>query len=279
MSPVSSELGAALDSLRAHTLVGDSREYARRWARRSRLRRLVLPALAACAVLALLALLPVPQRQLPAPVELVTGVGEMRSVTLAEGSRIMLDAASHLRVRLSTDGRDIELLEGQAQFDVTHDSRRPFRVKSGSCEIVAVGTRFNVARLSSRTTVTLLEGRVKVRALSPGSVQLATLAPGQQLQVSSAGQLLASKPVEVENVTAWQQGRVVLDDLSLADALAVLNRYSRTQIVLEGALLQDRRVSGVFRAGDVETEALVLRRYFGLKESSRDKLHIVLEQN
>jgi transmembrane sensor len=124
--------------------------------------------------------------------------------------------------------------------------------------------------------VTLLEGRVRV--LAPGASPLAMIMPGQQVQIASSGELLGAKPVELESVTAWQYGRIVLDDLPLSDALAVLNRYSRTQIVIHGALLHDRRISGVFRAGDVDTIALVLKRYFGLKEDSRSPEMIVLEQ-
>jgi transmembrane sensor len=275
MSP---ELAAALEALRSRPVVSESREQARLWTRRRRLRRLWLPVLGAATVLVLLGLGLSYLPRTPAATELVTAIGETRSVTLEEGSRIVLDARSRIRVRLGVHAREIELLDGQAQFEVAHDRERPFRVRTGQCEIVAVGTRFTVARLPASTTVTLIEGQVQVRTLAAGASRLPVLAPGQQLQIASDGQLLDEKPVELESVTAWQRGSIVLDDLPLTDALAVLNRYSATQIVIHGALLQDRRISGVFRAGDVDTEALVLKRYFGLKESSRSVSLIVLEQ-
>jgi ferric-dicitrate binding protein FerR (iron transport regulator) len=62
-------------------------------------------------------------------------------------------------------------------------------------------------------------------------------------------------------------------------ALAVMNRYSVTHIVVRGTSLQSRRVSGVFRVGDVETEAVVLERFFGLREAARSQREIVLERN
>jgi transmembrane sensor len=133
-----------------------------------------------------------------------------------------------------------------------------------------------VARLPERTTVTLLEGRVDVRSLDGGAVE--TLAPGQQLRIAGNGELLSKKPVEPEAATAWQRGRIVLDDLPLADALVMLNRYSPTQIVIRGTVLTTPRISGVFRIGDVQTEALVLERYFGLREGSRSAQEIILEQ-
>jgi transmembrane sensor len=80
-------------------------------------------------------------------------------------------------------------------------------------------------------------------------------------------------------VTAWQRGTIVLDDVPLPEALAAMNRYSQTQIVIPGPALQSRRVSGVFRVGDVETEALALQRYFGLRETTHSDREILLERN
>jgi transmembrane sensor len=85
--------------------------------------------------------------------------------------------------------------------------------------------------------------------------------------------------VKIENVTAWQRGTIVLDDVPLPEALAAMNRYSATQIVIAAPALQSRRVSGVFRVGDVETEALALQRFFGLRETAHSDREIVLERN
>jgi ferric-dicitrate binding protein FerR (iron transport regulator) len=67
--------------------------------------------------------------------------------------------------------------------------------------------------------------------------------------------------------------------MPLADALAAMNRYSNVQIVIPAESLQSRRVSGVFRVGDVETEVIVMQRYFGLKQTSRTDRFIVLDRN
>jgi transmembrane sensor len=84
--------------------------------------------------------------------------------------------------------------------------------------------------------------------------------------------------VKIENVTAWQRGTIVLDDMGLPEALDALNRYSSTRIVILGESLQRQRVSGVFRIGDVETEVSALQRYFDLEEASRSGSEIVLER-
>ncbi|MEA3177119.1 MAG: transrane sensor [Gammaproteobacteria bacterium] len=280
MKQTSDELSAALEALRGRPIVSESRQYAHEWrARGTSTRRFVLgAAVAVCVVACFVFGIP---RMAPKTV-FATGVGETRPLVLDDGSRILLDTQSRLRVVFTAGARDIELLEGQAHFEVAKDTQRPFRVRTGSAEVVAVGTRFDVATLPARTTVTLIEGRVNVRTLPSAAhaePQVAAMVPGQQLGITSDGQLLDQQVVKIENVTAWQRGTIVLDDVPLPDALAAMNRYSATQIVIPAPWLQSRRVSGVFRVGDVETEALALQRYFGLRETSHSEREIVLGRN
>jgi transmembrane sensor len=91
-----------------------------------------------------------------------TDIGERRSITLADGSTVDLNARSKLRVEFSKNERRVELLDGQALFQVAKDKNRPFIVASGEATVRAVGTQFDVYRKDSGTTVTVLEGRVAV---------------------------------------------------------------------------------------------------------------------
>src|SRR5271155_194288 len=93
-----------------------------------------------------------------------TDVGERRSLTLPDGSTVDLNARSSIRIEFSTTERHVELLDGQALFQVAKDKQRPFTVGSGDATVRAVGTQFDVYRKSSGTTVTVLEGRVAVYA-------------------------------------------------------------------------------------------------------------------
>lgn len=97
-----------------------------------------------------------------------TDVGERRSITLADGSTVDLNARSRLRIDFSKNERRVELLAGQALFQVAKDSTRPFIVASGTATVRAVGTQFDVYRKDSGTTVTVLEGRVAVYSTTPG---------------------------------------------------------------------------------------------------------------
>ncbi len=287
MKQTNDELSAALEALRNRPIVTESRDYAHEWAsgraRAAAARKIVSGAIAAVCVAAYIALGFPGMASKPAAKNLfATGVGETRPLTLDDGSRILLDTQSRLRVSFTASARDIELLEGQAHFEVATDTQRPFRVRTRSAEVVAVGTQFDVAIIPARTTVTLIEGRVNVRTLpseAHSEPRIAAMVAGEQLGITSDGQLLDQPVVKIENVTAWQRGTIVLDDVPLPEALAAMNRYSVTQIVIPGLALQSRRVSGMFRVGDVETEALALQRYFGLRETAHSDREIILERN
>jgi transmembrane sensor len=111
-----------------------------------------------------------------------TDVGERRSLTLSDGSTVDLNARSKLRIEFSKAERRVELIEGQALFQVAKNKDRPFIVKSGEATVRAVGTQFDVDRKATGTTVTVLEGRVVVYSHAAGA-----LAPQASASTESPG--------------------------------------------------------------------------------------------
>jgi len=95
----------------------------------------------------------------------VTETGEQRFMKLSDGSTVELNSQSRVRIRFSGHDRNVDLIAGQALFHVSKDATRPFIVHSGSIQVRAVGTEFDVYRTDSGTVVTVVEGRVAV--LSP----------------------------------------------------------------------------------------------------------------
>lgn len=96
-----------------------------------------------------------------------TGMGEQRSLALADGSTIELNVRTKIRVRLTADRRTVDLLEGQALFHVAKDKTRPFIVQSDDTKVRAIGTEFDVYRRRTGITVTVIEGRVAVLPAPP----------------------------------------------------------------------------------------------------------------
>jgi len=192
-----------------------------------------------------------------------TATGEQRLIRLADGSRLRLDADSRARVRLSAERRDVELLEGRAFFDVAHDAARPFVVKAGATSVRALGTRFEVGRTGPAVEVTLVEGKVQVE--DAGAKAAVILAPGDQAVVERPAAAPRLAKVDAAAETSWTTGRLVFRDQPLAAAVAEVNRYAPTRIVLADPELSALRVSGVFDAGDADAFVGAVSALYGLE--------------
>jgi transmembrane sensor len=208
-----------------------------------------------------------------------TGVGEQRIVPLADGSVITLNTSSHVEVRLSKGRRRIEVLQGQAHFEVAKDPHRPFVVRVGRGEVVALGTEFDVYERAQDVVVTLIEGRVAVKAdAAAGRGGSLELVAGERVSFGPEDPTPVRTSADLRQALAWRARKLDFADTPLAEAVAEANRYSRQKIELRAPALRDARISGVFDAGRNEAVADGMRAYFGLQvERSTDDL-IVLTQ-
>lgn len=196
----------------------------------------------------------------PAPYS--TGLGEQRLVSLEDGSRLRLDTSTQVRVKFTPGGREVELVRGQAFFDVAHDAARPFVVVAGDQSIRALGTRFDVRRDEGDVRVTLVQGAVEVSRQSDG--QTWRLTPGQGLALR--GQAVEPpRTVDVTAATSWTSGRLVFRSTPLGVAVAEVNRYSAEKIALDAAQLQAVPVSGVFDVGDTRAFVSAVSDLFNLR--------------
>jgi transmembrane sensor len=151
-----------------------------------------------------------------------TDIGEQRSITLADGSNIELNARTKLRIEFTEHARNIELIQGQALFHVAKDKTRPFVVTSNGTRVRAVGTQFDVYRKKTGTTVTVVEGRVAVfpgefRQTEPGlgaeePSQRSTAARGEVLRESrgEAPRPEGSAPAKPESGIHANTGELLL---------------------------------------------------------------------
>jgi transmembrane sensor len=214
-----------------------------------------------------------------------TGIGEQRLVVLDDGTRLTLNTDSRAKVELAADRRTVTVQRGEALFDVAKDAARPFAVRVAGSEVLAVGTMFAVRLTEGGANpgaldVTLIEGQVTVRS-APGAHGLAPDKPvqmraGERVRLTGARASSAAAAVRVdrpnlEQVVAWKRSEAVFDGTLLADAVAEMNRYSRTPIVLlDQSLLANLRVSGIYRTGDVAGFASAVAALHGLQARERD---------
>lgn len=194
-----------------------------------------------------------------------TGVGEQRLLVLEDGSRVRLNTDSKIRVRFRRAERDVDLVRGEAFFEVAHNPARPFVVKADGANVRALGTRFDVRRDDGRVRVTLVEGQVRVTR--QGSPAARILAPDQQVTSDERG-LTAPAPADVASQTGWTTGRLVFHGERLDAAVAEINRYSVHKVALDGPpSLRAQRVSGVFDAGDTQAFVAAAQSLFNLRST------------
>ncbi|MGA0607564.1 FecR family protein [Phenylobacterium sp. VNQ135] len=174
-----------------------------------------------------------------------TDVGERATVTLADGSQATLNTASALAVEYTPTRRGLRLISGEAWFDVAKNPSRPFVVTAGAHTVTATGTSFDVRLGTDRLAVAVSEGRVVVAAAD--ETPLTAVTAGQQAQVGGGRVTLSSGgPLAGD----WRGGRLQFEAVTLAQAVAEMNRYRRTPIVLDDPGVGALRVSGVFEAGE-----------------------------
>ncbi|MGL6162508.1 FecR family protein, partial [Microbulbifer sp.] len=172
-----------------------------------------------------------------------TDVGEQRTLPLPDGSVVLLNTDSAIRIHYTADRRSIELVRGQVNFKVVKDPARPFTVIASGGEVRALGTVFDVYESDNSVTVTLIEGKVAVAATTqssaepPAAKDRILLSAGEQLSYSAGVVSVERRNADLPRATAWHERKLDFADTPLSDAIAEANRYSRDQVVLDAPRL------------------------------------------
>lgn len=191
----------------------------------------------------------------------VASKGERHDVTLADGSRVLLDADSAFSVEITPQQRRINLLRGAAFFDV-EPSQTPFVVATAAGEVRVLGTQFDVRLIDDAALVTLAKGSVAVTA--GGTATPTVLKPGQQARFSVAG---ANAPVSVNvaDEMAWREGRFIFYRARLADVVREVERYRPGRILIPASALANEKVTGSFLLADSDAALASLQASVGFQ--------------
>lgn len=199
-----------------------------------------------------------------------TGFGQSQTFTLADGSRVTLNANSTLRVpRFGFGDRSREVtLTGEAEFDVLHTpTHQLFVVKTPrALDVVVLGTEFTVLARERATRVVLNRGKVQVR-FQPDqrAARRVTMQPGELLTLETNGQLALRRIEQPKRYAAWKDHRFVFDQTPLREVLGLVTDNFGVRVVVPDADLAQLTITGSFAALtadellDSVTEALGLR--------------------
>jgi transmembrane sensor len=179
---------------------------------------------------------------------LTTGKGEFRIVPLQDKSIATINSGTRIEVEFTAKRRMINLRKGEAWFEVAKDKSKPFIVVAGDAHIRAVGTAFSVRRFADGTEVLVTEGTVEVWSRGQ-TAQRRQLTAGERAFLAQEASVISvtRQPFEINRKLAWREGKLILTNQTLNDAVADFNRYSPRTIVIADAALREKRLFGQYK--------------------------------
>jgi transmembrane sensor len=206
-----------------------------------------------------------------------TGVGETESVSLPDGSRVILAPRSRLTVAANYNQSDREVaLDGEGWFEAKHDEERPFRVHAGEAVVRDIGTTFTVRHLGSdEIVVAVTAGSVVLHASSKQERDGVVLKAGD-LGVLDRGGLTTRHAASVKEAdTAFVAGRLVFEEANLDKVAAELARWYGVQLRIEDASIASHHVTASFNGEPVQEVLNVLGLALGARiELNGDTAHV-----
>ncbi len=194
-----------------------------------------------------------------------TGNGERATVTLPDGSIVLLNVASRLEVPSDfAHGNRIISLSGEAFFTAKHSEGSPFTVLTSLSSTRVLGTGFTVRQYptDSLAIVSVREGKVSV-----GST---ILTAGYEAELYRSGVQLSQ--LTKANRFAFAEGVLFIESRSLTDAIPDLNRWFNVDIRLADSSLESRRVTGSFEIGSITDLMWILETTYGVRATRNGRV-------
>lgn len=190
-----------------------------------------------------------------------TGVGQQRTLILADGSTVTLNSASAVSVAYSEHERKVILRGGEALFEPLADARRPFVVVAEDQRLQSAASAFSVRRDGSRLTVVVRDGQVQFTGDHPPLL----LQADQRVDYQAGQPLYAQQKVDATSQTAWQRGKLIFNGRPLDEVIAELERYQHGRILVSDSQLAALAISGVFDLRDPQGSLHALEQRYPLK--------------
>ena len=205
---------------------------------------------------------------------IATPRGGQWSVILPDGTKVMLDATSSIKYPVKFVGKERNVdITGQAYFEVAHNPKMPFRVRTKGQIIEVLGTHFNVNVYDDEplSSVTLLKGGVKISR----GMRTAILKPGQQAVITNGASSIIVKKVDAENFVAWKTGRFFFNKADIKTVMRQLSRWYDVNVSYRGTMPQ-QQFNGDIQRNLQATQILdILSNYYNIPFKIEGKKIIV----
>ena len=189
--------------------------------------------------------------------ETAVPAGAKVKLTLSDGSTVILNGSSRIRYPESFNRkiREVNLLEGEAYFDIKHDESKPFVVKAMGTQINVLGTAFNVRayKFLKDVQVTVTRGKVSVTGMANVKYEKAdviTLLPNEQVTIGEVNGKTIKKHINADDFTGWVQGKYRFDNETLGNVASMLESYYKVRVTFTDDEFKDIRFSSEFESTD-----------------------------
>jgi transmembrane sensor len=224
-----------------------------------------------------------------------TAVGQQSTVTLPDGSVLLLNTNSLIKVVYSDKQRLLILERGEMNIEVAHDAERPLSVMAGQKIVQAVGTAFNVQIINDgEVELIVTEGKVLVAErgdirgdvaakadsdpIKPLPERSTVVSKGERVVLSASEEVIAKvSDSDISAQLSWRQGNLVFRGETLAEAVVELSRYTPVKFELADPRLRDIRIGGRFKAGDVDGLLATLKENFNIDYERPDAERVLLK--
>ena len=245
-----------------------------------------------------------------------TTIGQQQTTTLADGSVIMLNTNSQIKVDYGEAYRDIRLLQGEAHFTVAKKADKPFRVYAGNGRAQAIGTAFSVYLKDQAMKVTVTEGRVALASLTRagpdgqllpaidssiepsaadsvarledlyvetlttlkagGSASIQNIAGGQVRNEFALDSVETIDSQELAKRLSWRKGLLTFNGDPLEDVVNEISRYTTVSVEIADPAVRAIKIGGRFPIGETEAMFEALETNFALQVTRLSQDHVLL---
>jgi len=200
---------------------------------------------------------------------ITTGIGESKKITLEDGSVLTLDAGTTIRVQKDSKDRTIEIADGRVFFDVAKDDAHPFVIHTQELTTTVLGTSFTIAAYQGfhDLKVGVVTGRVKVQGVA---ATLVLLSRNEELSYDKSTKVFRTLALD-ESMTAWQEGRLLMNDITFAEMAVVMQKNFGVVITTtQDAVRQTKYTTELLRSMKADEAVEVLAAIHHLKIKKQD---------
>ncbi|MBP2161019.1 MULTISPECIES: FecR domain-containing protein [Asticcacaulis] len=197
--------------------------------------------------------------------------GELRNVPLSDRSLAAINTDSHVEVAMGESSRKVQLVKGEAWFEVAKNPDAPFVVSAGDIRVRAIGTAFSVRRHANGADVLVTEGTVETWSVRDPEKRTRLSAGSRAFVAAETAEPVAvvAEAAEIDRKLAWREREIILREESLSAAASDFNRYNDQQIIIADERLLDVKLVGGFQVDRPEAFARAVHSAFGVPVSIR----------